>query len=51
MRSPARFMLAVGTAIQHELAMYAQTFSELAELAVYGAAARELITGAIESLG
>jgi transcriptional regulator with XRE-family HTH domain len=36
---------------QHELAMYAQTFSELAELAVYGAAARELITAAIESLG
>ncbi len=36
---------------QHELAMYAQTFSELAELAVYGPAARELITAAIESLG
>jgi transcriptional regulator with XRE-family HTH domain len=35
----------------HELAMYAQTFSELAELAVYGPAAREIITSAIESLG
>ncbi|KPI30527.1 hypothetical protein OK074_6685 [Actinobacteria bacterium OK074] len=35
----------------HELAMYAKTFSELAELAVYGSAARELITAAIESLG
>ncbi|MFJ6695760.1 helix-turn-helix domain-containing protein [Streptomyces sp. NPDC091272] len=40
------------TVIQrHELAMYAQTFSELAELAVYGSAAREIITSAIESLG
>ncbi|MER6381375.1 helix-turn-helix transcriptional regulator [Streptomyces sp. NPDC001250] len=40
------------TVIQrHELAMYAKTFSELAELAVYGAAAREIITAAIESLG
>ena len=36
---------------KHELAMYAKTFSELAELAVYGPAARELITAAIESLG
>lgn len=36
---------------RHELAMYAQTFAELAELAVTGAAARELITAAIESLG
>ncbi|PWI18336.1 transcriptional regulator [Streptomyces sp. Act143] len=36
---------------KHELAMYAETFSELAELAVYGPAARELITAAIESLG
>ncbi|EMF01267.1 regulatory protein [Streptomyces mobaraensis NBRC 13819 = DSM 40847] len=36
---------------QHELAMYAKTFSDLAELAVYGGAARELITAAIESLG
>jgi hypothetical protein len=31
--------------------MYAQTFTELAELAVYGSAAREIITAAIESLG
>ncbi|MFJ9709594.1 helix-turn-helix domain-containing protein [Streptomyces sp. NPDC101234] len=36
---------------KNELAMYAKTFSELAELAVYGPAARELITSAIESLG
>jgi transcriptional regulator with XRE-family HTH domain len=36
---------------KHELAMYAQTFTDLAELAVYGPAARELITAAIESLG
>ncbi|MEU5902129.1 helix-turn-helix domain-containing protein [Streptomyces venezuelae] len=36
---------------RHELAMYAKTFAELAELAVTGAAARELITAAIESLG
>ncbi|MET8011240.1 helix-turn-helix transcriptional regulator [Streptomyces sp. NPDC005271] len=36
---------------KNELAMYARTFSELAELAVYGPAARELITAAIESLG
>ncbi|MFJ9158655.1 helix-turn-helix domain-containing protein [Streptomyces griseoviridis] len=35
----------------HELAMYAKTFAELAELAVYGAAARQIITAAIESLG
>ncbi|WP_062642552.1 helix-turn-helix domain-containing protein [Streptomyces maremycinicus] len=34
-----------------ELAMYAKTFGELTELAVYGAAAREIITAAIESLG
>ncbi|MFI6375775.1 helix-turn-helix domain-containing protein [Streptomyces sp. NPDC050546] len=33
-----------------EIAMYAQTFAELAELAVYGAAARSLITAAIDSL-
>ncbi|MFJ7180246.1 helix-turn-helix domain-containing protein [Streptomyces massasporeus] len=33
-----------------EVAMYAQTFAELAELAVYGAAARTLITAAINSL-
>ncbi len=36
---------------RHELDMYAQTFSELHELAVHGSAARELITTAIESLG
>ncbi|GGU41204.1 transcriptional regulator [Streptomyces albospinus] len=36
---------------KHELAMYAKTFSDLAELAVYGVAARELITAAIDSLG
>ena len=36
---------------KHELAMYAKTFSELAELAVYGPAARELITTSIDSLG
>jgi transcriptional regulator with XRE-family HTH domain len=36
---------------KHELAMYAKTFGELAELAVYGAAAREIITASIESLG
>jgi transcriptional regulator with XRE-family HTH domain len=35
----------------NELAMYAQTFGELAELAVYGSAAREIITSAIDSLG
>ncbi|MFD9630423.1 helix-turn-helix domain-containing protein [Streptomyces violascens] len=35
----------------HELAMYAQTFAELKELAVYGTAARQIITAAIESLG
>ncbi|MFC9652344.1 helix-turn-helix domain-containing protein [Streptomyces sp. NPDC056937] len=40
------------TVVQHhELAMYAQTFTELAELAVYGGAARQIITAAIESLG
>jgi hypothetical protein len=33
-----------------EIAMYAQTFAELAELAVYGTAARSLITAAIDSL-
>ncbi|NUK49745.1 hypothetical protein HRW14_05450 [Streptomyces lunaelactis] len=36
---------------KHELAMYAQTFTDLAELSVYGPAAREIITAAIESLG
>ncbi|MFJ3673986.1 helix-turn-helix domain-containing protein [Streptomyces sp. NPDC090106] len=36
---------------RNELAMYAATFSELAELAVYGAAARALVSAAIESLG
>ncbi|MGR4850159.1 helix-turn-helix domain-containing protein [Streptomyces sp. LARHCF252] len=33
-----------------EVAMYAQAFAELAELAVYGAAARSLITAAIDAL-
>lgn len=33
-----------------EVAMYAQAFAELAELAVYGAAARSLVTAAIDSL-
>src|SRR5438270_382096 len=33
-----------------EIAMYAQVFAELAELAVYGAAARSLIMAAIGSL-
>ncbi|WP_373305515.1 helix-turn-helix domain-containing protein [Streptomyces inusitatus] len=36
---------------KHEIALYARTFGELGELAVHGAAARELITAAIESLG
>ncbi|MER7790916.1 helix-turn-helix transcriptional regulator [Streptomyces sp. NPDC097640] len=35
---------------RHELAMYADTFSALTELAVHGPAAREIITTAIESL-
>ncbi|TQE15271.1 XRE family transcriptional regulator [Streptomyces ipomoeae] len=35
----------------HEVGMYAQTFAGLAELAVYGAPARALITSAIGSLG
>ncbi|RKN39735.1 helix-turn-helix domain-containing protein [Streptomyces hoynatensis] len=34
-----------------EVAMYADTFAELAELAVYGAAARALITSAMDSHG
>ncbi len=34
-----------------EVAMYAETFTELAELAVYGAQARVLITSAISALG
>jgi len=33
-----------------ELSMYADVFGELAAQAVYGAAARELITSAIEAL-
>jgi hypothetical protein len=33
-----------------EIAMYAQVFAELAEIAVYGAAARSLITSAIDAL-
>ncbi|MEU7744281.1 hypothetical protein [Nonomuraea sp. NPDC049158] len=32
----------------HEIAMYSRTFSELAELAVYGKAARTPITRAIQ---
>jgi hypothetical protein len=31
--------------------MYARTFAELAELAVYGGSARSLITAAVDSLG
>ncbi|MFI5983146.1 helix-turn-helix domain-containing protein [Streptomyces sp. NPDC051555] len=34
-----------------EIAMYAEAFTELAELAVYGAPARALITSAMEALG
>ncbi|MEU2434020.1 helix-turn-helix transcriptional regulator [Streptomyces sp. NPDC007861] len=34
-----------------EVAMYAETFAELAELAVYGADARALITAAMDALG
>ncbi|MFF0446985.1 helix-turn-helix domain-containing protein [Streptomyces sp. NPDC004609] len=34
-----------------EVAMYAETFAELAALAVYGAAARALITSALDALG
>jgi transcriptional regulator with XRE-family HTH domain len=34
-----------------EIAMYAQVFGELADLAVYGGAARSLIAGAVEKLG
>nr|WP_248003165.1 Scr1 family TA system antitoxin-like transcriptional regulator [Streptomyces sp. RLB1-33] len=36
---------------KHELAMYARTFTDPAELAVYGPAAPELVMAAIESLG
>ncbi|TJZ41462.1 helix-turn-helix domain-containing protein [Streptomyces piniterrae] len=35
----------------HEINLYAQTFSALADLAVYGGAARDLITAAIDSPG
>jgi hypothetical protein len=35
----------------HEIALYAQTFTALAELAVYGGKARALITSAIDTLG
>lgn len=35
----------------HEIGMYARTFADLADLAVYGAPARALITAAIDSLG
>lgn len=34
----------------HEIAMYAETFAELASLAVHGAEARALITAAVEAL-
>ncbi|MBT2445111.1 DNA-binding protein [Streptomyces sp. ISL-36] len=34
-----------------EVTMYAETFAELAALAVYGAAARVLITSALDALG
>ncbi|MGW4541348.1 helix-turn-helix domain-containing protein [Streptomyces chartreusis] len=34
-----------------EVSMYAETFAELADLAVYGAAARALITSAMDALG
>lgn len=34
----------------HEIGMYARTFAELAEMAVFGAPARSLITAAIDSL-
>lgn len=33
-----------------EVAMYAETFAELAALAVYGAAARALITSVLDAL-
>ncbi|MFE1767693.1 helix-turn-helix domain-containing protein [Streptomyces angustmyceticus] len=35
----------------HEISLYAHTFADLAELAVYGAPARNLIAAAIDSLG
>jgi transcriptional regulator with XRE-family HTH domain len=35
----------------HEIEMYGQAFAELAELAVHGAAARALLTSAIDALG
>lgn len=35
----------------HEIGMYAHTFADFAELAVYGAPARSLITSAIDALG
>ncbi|MFK0291674.1 helix-turn-helix domain-containing protein [Streptomyces sp. NPDC090442] len=35
----------------HEISMYTRTFADLADLAVYGAPARALITAAIDSLG
>ncbi|MFI5754011.1 helix-turn-helix domain-containing protein [Streptomyces sp. NPDC051569] len=35
----------------HEIGMYARTFADLAEMAVYGASARALITAAIDSFG
>ncbi|GLF93954.1 Scr1 family TA system antitoxin-like transcriptional regulator [Streptomyces yaizuensis] len=36
---------------KHEISLYASAFSELSDLAVRGAAARELITAAIDALG
>ncbi|QNP71514.1 helix-turn-helix domain-containing protein [Streptomyces roseirectus] len=35
---------------KHEISLYAKTFSELAELAVYGVEARTIITSAVKSL-
>ncbi|MFI1830952.1 helix-turn-helix domain-containing protein [Streptomyces sp. NPDC020412] len=42
---------AVNVTAPSEIATYAKAFSELAGMAVYGAAARSLISGAINSLG
>lgn len=35
----------------HEIELYSKTFAQLAELAVYGAEARQLVTDAIDALG
>ncbi|MGW5943345.1 helix-turn-helix domain-containing protein [Streptomyces celluloflavus] len=42
---------AVNVSAPSEIAVYAEAFSQLAEMAVYGSAARALITAAITSLG